>query len=77
MRAVRCRFQLLHEVEQCESKMRVLDIITMVADRMKPHMAAYSAVLAQYLPSLWDTAGGSSGAYSVGVPWVSCAGRVG
>jgi hypothetical protein len=47
-------FKLLYDVKLCNSKMRVLDVITLLfGDQLGRHMVAHSQTLATYLPTLW------------------------
>lgn len=52
-------FKLLVDVEQCESKMKVLHMITELVERMGSSIQKFSATLAGYLPGLWATTGES------------------
>lgn len=52
-------FQLLHDVSQCDSKMRVLDVISLLVQRLGIHVRPHSESLAKYLPTLWQSCDGS------------------
>eukprot|EP00039_Didymoeca_costata_P002515 m.60716 g.60716 ORF g.60716 m.60716 type:complete len:1009 (+) comp11346_c0_seq3:277-3303(+) len=47
-------FQLLCDVRLCESKMKVLDVITLLIDRLGIHIQDHARSLAQYMPTLWQ-----------------------
>ncbi|KAL5005534.1 hypothetical protein ScPMuIL_018990 [Solemya velum] len=46
-------FQLLKEVNECDSKMQVLHVISFVIERVGYQIRPYTTSLVQYLPSLW------------------------
>lgn len=49
-------FQLLHDVKQCQTKMQVLDVITLLfGEQVGKHMQAHADTLAKYLPTLWSS----------------------
>ncbi|XP_065837165.1 importin-11-like [Oscarella lobularis] len=47
-------FQLLHEVEECETKMHVLRSFSLLIERVGPEIRPYSDALIHYLPELWE-----------------------
>lgn len=48
-------FQLLKEVEECDSKMQILHVISFVIERVGAQIRPYASSLIGYLPSLWDS----------------------
>ena len=52
-------FQLLCDVDQCDSKMAILDVTTLLFDRLGDHVCAHTESLAKYLPELWQSFGAS------------------
>ena len=54
-------FQLLHDVVQCQTKMRVLDVVTLLfGEQIGKHMQVHADTLAKYLPTLWSSCDDSS-----------------
>lgn len=49
-------FQLLKEVNECDTKMHVLHVISFVIERVGLQIRPYVTSLVTYLPSLWDDA---------------------
>jgi hypothetical protein len=47
-------FQLLYEVEECETKMYVLQTFSLVIERIGPEIQPHAMSLIQYLPELWQ-----------------------
>ncbi|KAH3830258.1 hypothetical protein DPMN_103499 [Dreissena polymorpha] len=49
-------FQLLKEVDQCDTKMQVLHVISFVIERVDVQIRPYATSLVSYLPALWEEA---------------------
>ncbi|XP_052792511.1 importin-11-like [Mya arenaria] len=49
-------FQLLKEVQQCDTKMQVLHVISFVIERVDVQIRPYARSLISYLPALWEEA---------------------
>ena len=46
--------QFLKEVDSCDTKIKVLSVISFLIERVDIHIRPYSAQLADYLPFLWE-----------------------
>ena len=46
--------QLLKEVEECETKIKVLSVLSFLVERVDIHIRPYCSQLADYLPFLWQ-----------------------
>jgi hypothetical protein len=46
--------QLLKQVEECETKIKVLNVLSFLIERVDIHIRPYAAQLADYLPFLWQ-----------------------
>ncbi|ELU06029.1 hypothetical protein CAPTEDRAFT_149791 [Capitella teleta] len=49
-----CLFRLLQDVQECQSKMQILHVMSFLIERMSVHVRPHAHVLVQYLPSLWQ-----------------------
>ncbi|KAK2150064.1 hypothetical protein LSH36_425g01002 [Paralvinella palmiformis] len=47
-------FQLLKDVQECETKMQVLHVMSFIIERMQTEIRPYAGALIQYLPMLWE-----------------------
>ncbi|XP_060607409.1 importin-11-like isoform X2 [Ruditapes philippinarum] len=47
-------FQLLKEVNECDTKMQVLHVVSFVVERVGVQIRPYATSLVSYLPSLWE-----------------------
>lgn len=50
-------FRLLHEAKEVDTKMKVLNIISLLMERVGPAIQPHTPTLIQALPSLWEESG--------------------
>lgn len=50
-------FNLLKEVKECDLKMSVLNVLSLIVERMGCQVRPYACSLMQYLPHLWENCG--------------------
>jgi len=51
----RLLFQLLQDVSQCDSKMSVLHVMSLIIERMQAEIRPHVSCLIRYMPLLWDS----------------------
>ncbi|KAF9164301.1 hypothetical protein DFQ27_002603 [Actinomortierella ambigua] len=49
--------QLMGEVEEADSRMKILSAMSMIVERMDEHIAPFAQQIIELLPPLWDAAG--------------------
>ncbi|KAL4228026.1 Importin-11 [Mactra antiquata] len=49
-------FQLLQEVQECDTKMQVLHVVSFVIERVGKQIRPFATSLVSYLPALWEEA---------------------
>ncbi|KAF9971529.1 hypothetical protein BGZ73_005515 [Actinomortierella ambigua] len=55
--SVRALRQLMGEVEEADSRMKILSAMSMIVERMDEHITPYAQQIIELLPPLWEAAG--------------------